>query len=297
MKDSDNIVGVLQRLGFGEYEARAYLALLQRNPLNGYELAKASGLPRANVYSVLQKLEERGAVMRLDMPSGTRYAPVAPSELTEQLDNRFRDDLEDARRQLEDIAVPAEREYIWNTQGYDLLLEHARTLVNSAEERLLVAIWPREAAALSEELAGAEARGVEVITLCLNACPRECGSCQGHIFRYHVVPEHTSGWLVLVADGVELLAGEIAKGNDALAVRTRQRLLVEVAAWYIRHSIALAAVVDDLGDNLQTLLSTDTLSALASLTPGGHHSDGVWGWLEFMQASLRGEAIQTSGEQ
>ena len=72
-----DITALLQQLGFSEYEARAYLALLQRNPLNGYELAKVSGLPRANVYAVLQKLEERGAVVRLDMPSGARYAPVA----------------------------------------------------------------------------------------------------------------------------------------------------------------------------------------------------------------------------
>ena len=34
-----DLTALLQRLGFSEYEARAYLALLQRNPLNGYELS------------------------------------------------------------------------------------------------------------------------------------------------------------------------------------------------------------------------------------------------------------------
>ncbi len=57
---------LLQELGFGDYEARAYVALLQRSPINGYELAKASGVPRANIYAVLQKLAERGAVVRVD---------------------------------------------------------------------------------------------------------------------------------------------------------------------------------------------------------------------------------------
>ena len=75
------IMEVLQALGFGEYEARAYVALLKHSPLNGYELAKDSGLPRANVYSVLGRLEERGAVVRLDTPSGTRYSAIPPSEL------------------------------------------------------------------------------------------------------------------------------------------------------------------------------------------------------------------------
>jgi sugar-specific transcriptional regulator TrmB len=32
-----DITALLQQLGFSKYEARAYLALLQRNPLNGYE--------------------------------------------------------------------------------------------------------------------------------------------------------------------------------------------------------------------------------------------------------------------
>src|SRR4051794_14886946 len=84
-------IALLQQLGFSEYEARAYLALLQRNPLNGYELAKVSGLPRANIYAVLQRLEERGAAVRLDLPNGIRYAPIAPTELTNRAATRFQD--------------------------------------------------------------------------------------------------------------------------------------------------------------------------------------------------------------
>src|SRR5215208_5851110 len=84
-----DIIVLLQELGFSEYEARAYMALLQRNPLNGYELAKVSGLPRANIYTVIQKLEHRGAVVRLDTPGGVRYAPVDPGELTERIARRF----------------------------------------------------------------------------------------------------------------------------------------------------------------------------------------------------------------
>lgn len=57
-------VALLQRLGFGDYEARTYITLLQRRPLSGYELAKSSGVPRSNIYTVLRKLEARGAVVR-----------------------------------------------------------------------------------------------------------------------------------------------------------------------------------------------------------------------------------------
>ena len=291
------VLQVLQGLGLGEYEARAYLALLQRSPMNGYELAKASGLPRANVYSVLDKLEGRGAVVRLDTPSGTRYSAVPPSELVGRIGSRFSKNLDAAKRMLEDMAVPPEYEYVWNARGYESLLDHARTLIDSTQKRLLVATWTQEAHALSGNLAAAEDRGVEVTTLCLRACAAECGGCRGAIFRYRLAPEYGSRWLVLVQDEEEALAGEIGSDEEAFTVRTRQRLLVELSAWYIRHSIALAGVVKDLGEQLPTLLSAQTLASLASLGPGGYRQgeDGEddtkdpgaeTGWLEYMQQAI-----------
>ncbi|MBI4496931.1 MAG: TrmB family transcriptional regulator [Chloroflexi bacterium] len=283
-------VALLQQLGFGEYEARAYVALLQRSPLNGYELAKASGLPRANVYAVLQKLEERGAVVRVETPAGVRYASVPPSELTRRLGNSFQETLEAAQRLLVVMTSPAEYEYVGNLRGYPLLLEHARSLLDATQERLLVAIWPQEASALAEPLAQAEQRGVEITTLCLEACPSECGGCRGRIYRYRVAPDYAARWLVLVPDGAEVLAGEIGPNQEALAVRTRQRLLVELASWYTRHSIALAAVLRDLGGRLDGLLGPETQAMLASVGPGGRGS----GWLEHMRRLLGRGGGQTA---
>src|SRR5689334_1522709 len=228
-----DVTALLQQLGFSEYEARAYLALLQRNPLNGYELAKVSGLPRANVYAVLQKLEERGAVVRLDMPSGVRYAPVAPTELTQRIASRFQDVLSATQQALEDLATPAAAEYVWNIQGYAALIDHAHALIDATQERLLVAIGRQEATALAEPLARAETRGVVVTTLCLDECPAECGGCRGTIWRSCAAVSAAQHWLVLVSDDAEALAGEIGLHDDALGVRTRQQLQVGLASWYI----------------------------------------------------------------
>jgi len=302
----NDLIELLERIGFGEYEARAYVALVRRSPLNGYELAKASGLPRANVYSVLDRLEERGAVVRLDTPSGTRYSAVPPSEFVDRIGSRFSENLSTAQRMLEEMAVPPEYEYVWNARGYESLLDHARTLTDSARRRLLVATWTPEATALARNLAAAEERGVEVVTLCLQGCAVECGGCRGHIFRYRLAPEYGRRWLVMVQDETEAMAGEIGPGDEALTVRTRQRLLVELSAWYIRHSIALAGVVKDLGSQLADLLSPETLASLGSLGPGGYHQNepggegeeghegdvGIAdrgpevGWLEYMQQAI-----------
>ncbi len=281
-----DITGLLQQLGFSEYEARAYLALLQRNPLNGYELAKTSGLPRANVYAVLQKLEERGAVIRLDMPSGARYAPVAPTELTQRIARRFEDVLSATQQALEELATPAVAEYVWNIQGYAAVIDHAHALIDATQGQLLVAIGRPEASALAEPLARAEARGVAVTTLCLDECPAECGGCRGTICRSCAAVSAAQQWLVLVADNAEALAGEIGLNNDALAVRTRQQLQVDLTSWYVQHSMALTAVLSDLSRRQDQVLAPETRALLQSVDP--HNRQG--GWLDHLRVLVRREA-------
>ncbi len=275
-------IALLKELGFGEYEARAYLALLKNQPLNGYELAKVSGLPRANVYSVLQKLEERGAVARLETSAGTRYAPVPPKEFTQKLESRFHETLEATQRSLEEIAGPVEHDYVWNTKGYTPMIEEARVVIEAARENLLVALWHHEALRLAAPLRRAEARGVAITTLCLEACPQQCEGCRGRVYRYRVALEESARWLVLIANTAEVLAAEIDTAEQALAVRTRQKLLVDLAEWYICHNIALAALMSDLGDRLDNLLAPETRAALASLKTPKPNQD----WLQHMRSLL-----------
>jgi sugar-specific transcriptional regulator TrmB len=271
----------LQELGFGEYEARAYQALLQHHPANGYELAKVSGVPRANIYLVLQKLEERGAVVRVEDGDSTRYLPVAPEELLDAMIHRFAQTAQTAKQTLQAMSRPAEDGYVWHIQGYDNLLAHARALVKGAAHSLLVALWPHEARALAAEFVEAEARQVEITTLCLAACPEECGGCRGRIFRNKVVDTQDTRWLLVVPDEETVLAGEIPSGGSASSVRSRQRLLVNLTAWFIRHSIALAVLLQEIGEQLEMQLTPQARAALATVGPEGARS-----WLAHMRGLL-----------
>jgi sugar-specific transcriptional regulator TrmB len=266
---------LLQELGFSEYEARAYVALLQRSPLNGYELAKASGVPRPNIYAVLQKLEERNIVVRLDAPTGVRYAPVPPDELTRRLGQRFHHILEAATHSLEAVASPAERDYIWNIQGYAAVVEHAQALIDNAQNEALLAVWQPESQALGETTARAAGRNVAINTLCLQVCPQDCDDCRGKIYRYRVATNRESRWLIVTRDGREMLVGDITP-ECATAMRTRQTHLIEMAGWYIRHSVGLAAVLGDLNGNEQYFLKPETQELLRGLGPGEA------GWLDYM---------------
>ena len=277
-----DIVTQLELLGFGKYEALAYMALLRRSPLNGYELARLSSVPRANIYSVLARLEERGAVLRIDQAGSTEFVPVSPSELTQRLSAGYLEALSDALKSLDELAAPIEHPEVLNAQGYQPMQEHASALIDGARENLLLALWRSESRALSSNVSAAAKRGVDVTTLCLENCAQECGYCQGHIFRYSVVPKQNTRWLIVVSDGQELLCGEIGRNDDAQSVRTRQRLLVDLARWYVRHTIALAAVIDDLGGRLDSLLKPETRAILNVVGPDSQ----AGGWLTHMQALM-----------
>ena len=275
-------VVLLQDLGFTEQEARAYQALLQHHPVSGYELAKVSGIPRPNIYPVLQKLEARGAALRIAGDETVRYSPVAPEEFLQRIEDQFQATRREAAAALQQLAQPPAADYIWNTQGYANLLAQARGLIAKAAGELLIALWPDEARALAPDLSAAEACGTRITTLCLAACTEECGGCRGRILRNKVVETPGARWLLLVENGKEMLAGEIPSHQEVTVVRTRQPLLVNMTSWFIRQAMALGVLLADAGDVIEEHLTPTTHAVLADVDPHGSA-----GWLAYMRRLLR----------
>jgi predicted transcriptional regulator len=266
------IHALLRDIGFTDYEARAYVSLLGSGVSNGYEVAKAAAMPRANTYAVLERLVERGAAQRLDTRNGVRYVAVDPAHLTRQLSRRHRRTLAAIEKALNALVSPRKAIPVFNLKGYSELLGRARETIDDLENELLVAIQPAEAEALAEPLRDARERGVVITTLCMEACLSECGGCQGQIHSYDLAPENNDRWLLLAGDGQRAIAGEItAAGTTAIA--TEHHLVVELVAGYIRQSLALAIVADDLGDRFEGLLSENARHVLDSLQPGSGFLD------------------------
>ncbi len=271
------VIEQLQQLGFSQYEAQAYVTLLMNGPANGYELAKRSGIPRPSIYPVMQKLEERGAIRRVETLDGSRYAPVPAQELILKLNNQLHQAIEAASDSLSNIVSPPIIDYTQNFRGYNDLLAYSQKMLETARRQVLVALWPEEASALAEPLQRANERGVHLVTLCLNACEHPCPFCQGSIFRYQLAPTQKSRWLVLVSDLDEMLAGEIEPGGDSLAVCTHQKMLVSLTAGYIRNSIALAKILTGLGGLFDNLLDPETQADLDHLQEQDHWLDTMRG--------------------
>jgi len=75
---------LLKRLGFTEYEARAFLSLAKIGPSTVREIVLDSALPRNKAYEALQRLEQKGYVISLPL-SPRRYKISNPELFKRQV--------------------------------------------------------------------------------------------------------------------------------------------------------------------------------------------------------------------
>ncbi len=263
----DEPIRQLQALGFSEYEARAYVTLLEHGELSGYAWAQQSGIPRANIYAVARKLADRGAVQQSEGKTGSTWSPVPAQQLLSGIRAQYKRSLTLAEEALASLGRAGQSATVFNLRN-DQLLVRARQLIDAAENSLLIAIQPPEAAALAASLRQARERGVAITTLCLEACEQPCGGCQGDLHRYQLAPCDGSRWLVASIDHHQVLMGQLT-AQHAEGVVTAQHLVVELAEAYIRQSLALALLGSELAGRFDGLLSEQARRLLATLFPEG----------------------------
>jgi Cd2+/Zn2+-exporting ATPase len=261
----------LQALGFTEYEARTYVALLQAGPLTGYQVAKASAIPRPNIYPLLERLEQRGAVTRVEIEGRIRYRATPAADLLRDLSRNFSQQLGRAEEALATLRQPASPEYLRNLQGYETVLSAAENLIASTKHELLLALGSPESARLASTIDKAHRRGVDISTLCIEGCARECGNCRGSLYRYPIASDFENRWMVIASDERELLVGQATPDGSASAAMTRLEGIVSVGAQYVRNTVALAELVRSIRLRRPGVLDEEAAQALllASSGPGG----------------------------
>jgi Cd2+/Zn2+-exporting ATPase len=236
------------RLGFSEYEAKAYVALLRKSPVTGYELAKLSGVPRSMIYEVLSKLTARGAAMTLHQKGATKYAPVPAEEFLDQLHREHAELTTSLKADLATLTSPTDLEYVWNIEGHDNIIAKAVEMIGQATSSIYLALVPDTFRELQPALEKAIGRGVRVVLYTTSEV--DLASCRVVVAH---VSEETLGQarglgLILVIDGKEVLIGEWLTANQARASWTSSPLLVFIAEHHLRTDLYLPQILALLGD-------------------------------------------------
>lgn len=95
----------LTPFGFTATESLVYEVLLTGGPGTGYGIARAAGLARANAYSALEGLVQKGAA-RAEAGRPRRYRPEPPTALVARIANLHGQALETLGANLDTITVP-----------------------------------------------------------------------------------------------------------------------------------------------------------------------------------------------
>jgi sugar-specific transcriptional regulator TrmB len=262
-----SVIEELQRLGMSGYEAKAYVALVAAGtPLNGYEVAKRSGVPRSTVYETLGKLVGRGAAYEVRAgEASVGYISLPPSALLDRMRREFDRSMDALRSALPEVASPPQVRLVHNLSDRSSLLARAEDVVVAARNELFLSGWPQEIQPLKPLVRRAADEGVDVSVVSFGADPEPVGTTTVHRFsRPEVVLENLGCRLLVVsADREQAVIGGVING-DAWGVYTDDPAVVLVAVEYVRHDIAMHLIAEkfDLEDFEQFWTSDPALLRL-----------------------------------
>lgn len=128
----------LKSLGLTKYEALVYIGLLRTAGATATEVHEISGVPRASVYPVLDRLVQKELVS-VSHTTPKRFAAIPPDQGVENLMRRIESDAQSARTALDALyrekgpESRGDQELIWTIYGEENIKTRLAEMFKSAE--------------------------------------------------------------------------------------------------------------------------------------------------------------------
>jgi len=231
------IMNNMKRLGFSEYECKAYLKLLEDFPLNGYTLSKNSGIPRSRIYEVLKNLIDKQMVFEQAEEKNKLYYPVEPDVFIKKLKAHY----EDVFSNISEYAGKLYREKKQDDRlvvikGRQNIISFLNLLIKGAEKRIAMSVWEEEIQEITTELEKALNRGVGLRGIYFGENkPYETLTIHRRIKRY--MEEKKERYMSIIIDRTHMLSGIVSRGEDSQVTWTRDEGLIEISEDYIAHDL------------------------------------------------------------
>jgi Cd2+/Zn2+-exporting ATPase len=247
-----DLLADLGAMGFTEYEAKVYLALLKDHPATGYQLSKQAGIPRSMVYEALGRLDVRGAVLKTEDAKATLYRPVPPDVLLDRINGEHRRRMDALRQGLEQLYTARDEGHLWTFSGEGPVLAYARNMIDNAEREAMLVLTDANLGLLRDAIVAAAGRGVAIGALLTGEGRLDVGDVAHH-------PPHESELhkladsLVVVVDEQEVL---IASSQPAYtATVTTNDNMVQIGRQFVWMELFTHRIFSQLCDDLLERLS------------------------------------------
>lgn len=253
----------LVQLGFTEYEAKVYLALLSENPATGYQLSKDSGVPRSMVYEALGRLERRGAVLETIDGRATLYRPLPPGTLLDQREEEHRSLLADLREGLQSLYTATKDDYVWTINNGPAVFSYAAQMIGEAQFEVFLVLNDAGLETLQPDIAAASTKDMAISTVLTG----EGALAHGNVVRHPPLESELQGLtdtLLIVVDKVEALVS--GSGPLASATVTRNPNLVLIARQFVWMELFTQRIYAQLGPGLLKRLTPQDRRIFESLS-------------------------------
>jgi sugar-specific transcriptional regulator TrmB len=236
---NSNIVTILKKLGFTEYEAKAYIALLEKSPLSGYGVALNSGVPRSKIYEVLDGLVKNGDVI-VTYGAPVLYSPIPAKELIVQKKKQSDKYFDEASRSLETFSERVEeRDNIWSILGRQQILNRISELISMTKSSLLIKMGFEDIKILENQIKKASYNGIDIHIITDGSVELDYAKV------YQVIEEEDveNKWFAISRDTSEVMAGLLTMGKESLAACTMHPSLVMPITTLIKSNMSLATIL------------------------------------------------------
>jgi HTH-type transcriptional regulator, sugar sensing transcriptional regulator len=267
MAIDDRLIALLTRLGFTQYEAQAYSALVGQAGLTGAEVGRRAKMPASKVYETLVRLQGRGAVL-VNRSEPTRYAAVPHRALLQDLRKRFDADINAAGAALDHLPAEQEPGLVWSLSGRDAIVQAFARAIAEATTTIFAGVWDEELEELGPLLETASARGIDTHVAiyghrALNG-PRtydmaECGASA----RLRLSGRRLA---VIVADDNDAVVAEFGERTPDQATLTTNPVIALLAVEYIKADVSGRLMINAMQPSAYEALLT-TVDMRAMLQP------------------------------
>jgi len=242
------IIQQLQNLDFTQYEAKAYLALLRRGRISGYELAKNSGVPASKIYQVLNRLLEKEIIVALDSEP-KKYAPIPPEEVLSRYRTDYLKIFTDLDKGLNRIYKKQQstNNYIWNISGRVSIMHRIIEFIGQADRQVHLSVWDEEIAEIEPVIYRANEKGVEFYIVHYGKQKLGIGKEYRHGREHQIRQERGARRIALEVDEKKVLLGHFLEDGSSNAVWTSNKGLVLLAKDYIIHDIYTIRMAEIFG--------------------------------------------------
>jgi sugar-specific transcriptional regulator TrmB len=227
-----DVIELLTQFNITRQEATIYLTLLSEGELNGYEVAKITGISRSNTYTSLAALVEKGVAYIVEGPV-TKYTPVPVEEFC---DNKIRK-LKETKEYLME-SIPEKREdaegYV-TIKGKVQILNKMRNMVSGAKERVYISVSKQVLDEILDEVKGAVKKGIKVV-LIINEPLNLKGATV-----YFMEKQHQQ--IRLIADTSNVLTGDIDNGEYSTCLYSKKKNLIDLLRDSLKNEIRLIEIM------------------------------------------------------